>query len=82
MKTSSKFGIGGCYTCEDCGRKTRSTGRGDNEHCKMCVQCYDRSGVENTMADEGETPERLAEWQGHIDACVALGGKPKADKWW
>jgi hypothetical protein len=82
MKTSSKFGTGGCYTCGDCCRKTRQTGRGDNENCGLCVECFERSSIENQMSDEGETPELLREWQGYIDACIAKGGKPSQTKWW
>lgn len=53
-----------------------------NESCELCPQCYDASGVENEMSDEGETPERLAEWEKHLAECRKRGGNPPGDKWW
>lgn len=41
----------GCYTCRCCGKRTRSTGRGDNEHQLVCAACYDLAGIENEHAD-------------------------------
>jgi hypothetical protein len=41
----------GVYTCEMCGKKTRSTGRGDNEMAKLCEKCYDELSDENAIAD-------------------------------
>ena len=82
MKTSSKFGTGGCYTCGDCCRKTRSTGRGDNENCGLCVECFQKGSIENQMSDSGETLPLLQKWLSCIDACKAKGGKPCEKVWW
>ena len=41
----------GCFTCCDCKKKTRATGRGDNEHVNLCADCYDRGGDENSVSD-------------------------------
>jgi len=41
----------GVYICEMCGKKTRSTGRGDNENLKLCAKCYDEMSEENAIAD-------------------------------
>lgn len=63
MKTrnGSRFQRGsGCYACSCCGKMTRSTGRGDNEHCGLCVDCYDLAGIENGISDNG--PECVAEY--------------------
>ena len=76
MKSRNRFQRGsGCYPCRLCKRQTRSTGRGDNENCELCVECFDAAGLENTMSDEGETPELLAEWSALLDACERKGGK-------
>jgi hypothetical protein len=81
-KTRNRFGTGGCYSCKDCKRQTRSTGRGDNEHCGLCVECYDRCSLENEMSDCGETPERLEEWRRLVAECLAKGGNPTTERWW
>jgi len=41
----------GVYTCADCGKRTRSTGRGDNEQVRLCAPCYDRALKENEEQD-------------------------------
>jgi hypothetical protein len=82
MKARNRFGAGGCYTCTCCKRKTRSTGRGDNENCGLCEQCFGAAALENEMSDSGFTPELMAQWQSLIDECKALGGKPDEDVWW
>lgn len=52
MKPRNRFERGsGCFTCRCCGRKTRSTGRGDNEHAELCAQCFDAAGSENNHLD-------------------------------
>ncbi len=55
MKDRSKFQKGsGCYKCGTCGKQTRSTGRGDNENCGLCVECFDLSSIENNRLDNGD----------------------------
>jgi hypothetical protein len=50
MKDNSKFSKGsGCYECEECGKLTRSTGRGDNEKLGLCVSCYELNEKENSQ---------------------------------
>ena len=66
----------GVYSCSCCGRKTRATGRNDNEHLQMCAECYDLGGLENLIEDEGETPELLAEAAALRARIVKLGGNP------
>ena len=67
MATSnrSKFQKGsGCYTCKCCGKLTRSTGRGDNEHVLLCATCYDMAGDENAVQDGLMTEEEFkARWK-------------------
>jgi hypothetical protein len=62
-KPSNRFARGsGVYQCGVCGRSTRSTGRGDNEHTGLCAQCYDLAGEENHISDYGTlyaTPEEV-----------------------
>jgi len=65
----------GCYQCEICGRSTRSTGRGDNEHVGLCSECYDLAGIENSIADYGEPEKWRAEASRLYWKIVSLGGK-------
>ena len=41
----------GCYICNSCGLKTRSTG--DNGQCHLCENCYDLAGFDNMVSDNG-----------------------------
>ena len=41
----------GCYTCRECGKRTRDLG--DGADLQMCLACYDYAGWENTHSDEG-----------------------------
>jgi hypothetical protein len=41
----------GMYECRCCTRKTRSTGNGDNENVRLCVDCFDLAGYENMVSD-------------------------------
>lgn len=55
-RNASHFQKGsGVYTCVSCGKRTRSTGRGDNEHVELCAACYDEGGWENQHSDEGHS---------------------------
>ncbi len=47
------------YSCRCCKRKTRATGNNDNEHVRLCVQCYDLAGIENAVLD-GNYDETMA----------------------
>lgn len=60
----SRFQKGsGCYTCKACGKQTRSTGRGDNEHVGLCADCYDRCSDFNSVSDGQMTVEQFeAAW--------------------
>jgi hypothetical protein len=54
MKTGNRFERGsGVYKCGSCGRGTRSTGHGDNEHLRLCVQCFELAGMDNELTDTG-----------------------------
>jgi hypothetical protein len=54
-RVSNRFTHGtGLYACQNCGRQTRDTGRGDNEGVKLCVQCYELAGYENMLQDGRE----------------------------
>jgi hypothetical protein len=41
----------GCFTCSDCGRRTRATDHGDNAHCELCPDCYEVAGILNSISD-------------------------------
>lgn len=75
MKTANRFTKGNSvYTCGCCKRKTRQTGRGDNENVGLCAECYDLGGIENAISDCGTTPELEAEAAELRAAIVAKGG--------
>jgi hypothetical protein len=40
---------GGCFTCSDCGKKTRDTG--ENGSVGLCPECYDDCIGENMIVD-------------------------------
>jgi hypothetical protein len=65
----------GCYTCDSCKRQTRSTGRGDNENCALCAECFEIAGLENEISDHGDPDGKLAaEIEQYKAACIAKGG--------
>jgi len=73
-KLSNRFQAGsGCYNCSCCGRKTRSTG--DEGDLSLCFECYEMSGIENLMNDQGETPELRADYERLKQACIEKGGR-------
>jgi hypothetical protein len=75
MKTTNRFAKGSAvYTCRCCNRSTRSTGRGDNELLRMCAECYDLGGEENSLNDSGEFYQGPAAVLRMIEAVVAKGG--------
>ena len=60
MKNTNRFQPGsGCYTCSECGKRTRSTGRGDNENVGLCAPCYDRAGDQNSFWDGDMTADEF-----------------------
>lgn len=51
-RISNRFTRGsGVFECRCCHRKTRDTGRGDNESVRLCADCYDLAGEENSLSD-------------------------------
>lgn len=80
MRVRNRFERGsGCYTCRSCGRKTRSTGRGDNELIQLCEECYELAGIENMISDQGieVVDDALShEIVGYINLITSKGGKP------
>ena len=51
MSRANRFAkFSGVYTCECCGRQTRSTG-GDGASHGMCDPCWELAGYENEMQD-------------------------------
>lgn len=83
MRPTNRFTRGtGCYTCRACGRKTRDTGRGDNEGVRLCAECYDLAGIENALMDAGSTfQQELDRYRNEakclLDTIRKLGGKPR-----
>jgi len=57
----------GCYTCLDCGKRTRETGECESG-CQLCKECYELAGLENMLQDgnisQEEYDRRVAEIRG------------------
>lgn len=62
------------YACRCCDRKTRATGRGDNENVKLCAECFDLGGEENSLSDSGQFYAGADEVLSLIEAVKAKGG--------
>lgn len=78
-KASSNFGYGGTYVCRLCERRTRATGRGDNDNVRLCAECYELAGIENAFLD-GQGNEALAREAKHLlEECQSKGGKVTED---
>lgn len=74
-RTSNRFTKGtGVYECRCCHRATRDTGRGDNEGVRLCAECYDLSGEENHLSDNGEFYDKPANVLALIQAVADKGG--------
>ncbi len=51
MGNFNRFAKGSaCFTCRDCGKRTRDTG-GGNGGVELCPVCYAKAGAENTLQD-------------------------------
>jgi hypothetical protein len=74
-KLNSQFArFSAVYACRSCKRNTRSTGRGDNDGVRLCAECFDLCGEENSMNDTGdlyESPEFVLQL---IAAVASKGG--------
>lgn len=77
MKKTNRFEKGsGCYNCRVCSRKTRSTGRGDNEIINLCEECFEIGGLENEIMDRGDAEGvNTAEIERLKRVCREKGGK-------
>jgi DNA-directed RNA polymerase subunit RPC12/RpoP len=74
-RVANRFESGSAvYKCRTCGRNTRSTGRGDNELIRLCAECYDLGGEENSLADSGEFYDSKANVLAMIAAVAEKGG--------
>jgi hypothetical protein len=63
----------GVYTCETCGRQTRETIQGMDS--KLCGDCWDLAGMENTVLDRCATVAECAALRDDLVAhAVRLGG--------
>jgi len=68
------------YACRCCGRNTRQTGNGDNEHVELCEQCYELAGLHNCVQDGGTlTDSEKTECRDHCAVIIAKGGTVDAD---
>lgn len=79
MLTTNRFARGsGVYACRVCKRNTRSTGRGDNEHVRLCAECFDLSGIENAVLDGDDVRKYADEIRSLYAAITQLGGNAKS----
>lgn len=75
MRPTNRFIRGqAVYTCGCCGRRTRQTGRGDNENVNLCAECFDLAGEENHLSDNGEFYSSPAEVLRLINEVAVKGG--------
>lgn len=74
-RPANRFARGsGVYACRCCKRKTRQTGRGDNDLVELCVECYELAGEENALSDTGSfygSPEEVINM---VDSVKTKGG--------
>lgn len=76
LRVRNRFQKGsGLYTCRSCQRQTRSTGNGDNEHIRLCEECYELAGYDNAYSDGCAEPSYLENARRYFARCVAKGGK-------
>lgn len=75
MQATNRFAKGSAvYSCRCCKRSTRSTGRGDNEHVRLCADCYDLGGEENHLSDTGtlyDSPQNVLAMIANVES---MGG--------
>jgi len=50
FKNASGGKLGGCFTCENCGKKTRDTGN-DEASAQLCLRCLNADFLENLSSD-------------------------------
>lgn len=62
------------YACRNCKRSTRYTG-GDGADVLLCDDCFDLCGLENSIADSGETVKKVAAIRELEQVIVSKGGK-------
>ena len=60
FKNASGGKLGGCFTCDTCGRKTRDTGN-DEAAANMCLRCLNADFLENLAFDYNFTEAQQAE---------------------
>lgn len=75
MNDARRFAKGSAvYVCRICGRKTRSTGRGDNENVRLCEACFCLGEQANELSDRGRLSTAPADVLALISAVAAKGG--------
>jgi len=78
MKPANRFTKGhSVYTCRLCTRRTRQTGRGDNEMIDLCAECFDLGGLENMITDGHALSDHDVDVVHRLRAIIASkGGNP------
>lgn len=66
FKNASGGKLGGCFTCGDCGKKTRDTGN-DEASAQLCLRCLNSDFLSN-MAGDGIWSE---EERNEMEAIIA-----------
>ena len=55
----NRFGRGGCFTCESCGKRTRETGQ-QSMGMRYCAACIEYGEAENAHNDNGHAESPVA----------------------
>lgn len=75
MRVTNRFAKGSAvYSCRCCKRRTRSTGRGDNDLVGLCADCFDLAGELNHLSDTGDFYDIPANVLAMIANVEAMGG--------
>lgn len=73
-RNGSSFGYGTpTFTCRTCSRRTRDTG--DNGNVELCPDCYEISGSQNGLWDNGSINDWVArDVTARLASIAAKGG--------
>lgn len=79
MKPANKFVKGqSTYTCRTCRRLTRQVGHGDCENVNLCADCYELSGIENSIYDGCDIEDHASAILQCYGAILSKKGDPSS----
>lgn len=74
----NRFDYGtGCFVCESCGRKTRTTAVTARNDWPVCPDCFELAGYQNGISDRGprDAEDYITSARDHARTVYAKGGK-------